>query len=109
MEQKIVLKDGIEIQGASVTIEPWSGNLLCVVPGTDVVGTTILLGDPQKTSEIVFYHDVKKDIYTGYIHVKLITVDDNNKVINVWLYGDGDEKQETDYTVPIDYIPWVKN
>jgi hypothetical protein len=106
MENKLVLKDGTEIQGGSASRSS-NNELMIRVPGKDLVNLAVLFSDPNKTEEIVSYVSVYKYTYTGFTEMYSIQYFTNEDRTEIWLKPQKDAKisMTRELTVPKEYMP----
>lgn len=110
MEQnRIVLKDGTTIPDGFASRSS-RNQLMIRVPGSDLSGAVILLGDPEKNEVIICYAGIHKTTYIGYTHMYSAQYFSDNNYVELWFEPpeDGKTSMEREITVPKEYVPAEK-
>ena len=106
MENKLVLKDGTEIEGGFASRSS-QNQLMVRIPGNDIVNATLTFSNPEKTAEITCYYGIHKTVYTGYTNVYSIQYFAGENRIELWLNGEQTSMKD-ELTVPSIYVPEEK-
>ena len=106
MADKIILNNGQEIEGATISEALWNNRLVFItVPGDDIVSGAVLFGNKQNTEKMEGYHSVFKDVYIGYTSLSSISYNSVSNAVEIWMTGDENAHHEREYTVPEVYAP----
>lgn len=107
---KIVLKDGTEIENGSISKSISDKQIYISIPDMSLVEATLLFSLSSKTDEMVCYADIRKFTFTGYTIIDSVGVDGDGSV-HIYMSGSGDTSINMEYTVPEEYLPkeWRTN
>ena len=103
MEDKIVLKDGTEIEGGSIAPSTMK-QIYISIPGTDLVSAVQTFSNPEKTGEMTFFYSVYKKVYTDYTQIDSVGIGPNGNTVDLYMSGENG-KVETTLTVAAQYVP----
>lgn len=105
---KIVLNNGLEIEGATIARSIWTDRQISVnLPGKDIIEMAVLFGDKENTRKIEYVQSVYKIVYYGYLDVVTIGRNSDGNGVAVVLQGDENAHWEREYTIPSNFIPEV--
>lgn len=103
---KIVLNNGTEIEGATISEVMWAKNKIFVsVPGNDVVSATVTFGNPENSRKMEFYNSIYKDIYYNYTIIDNVGIDQATNSVTVWMSGAEGARHEREHTIPEYFTP----
>ena len=105
MDSKIVLNDGTEITGGSISRSEVN-QILVSVPGDNLVENAILFNNSEKTLEMSCYYSIYKETYHGYTTIDSIAVSAFDHTVQIYMSGEN-ASFEKELTVPEQYAPWA--
>jgi hypothetical protein len=103
MGDKLILKDGTEIEGGAVSLSA-PKQIYVSVPGTDLVSAVQTFSDPKKTEEMTYLFSVYKKVYKGFTSLGSAGISPSGDTVELYLTGD-DPSVESSFTVPEEYLP----
>lgn len=101
---RIILNDGQEIEGGTISFVSWNDGILVTVPGMDLVSATILFADTNKTEHMESIFTAFKDIFTGYTQIDTVNYNSDKTAVTIWMYGEN-AHHERESLLPPDYEP----
>lgn len=105
---KIVLNNGLEIEGATIARSIWTDRQISVnVPGKDIIEMAVVFGNKENIRKIEYVQSVYEIVYYGYLDVITIGRNSDGNGVAVVLQGDENAHWEREYTIPSNFIPEV--
>lgn len=100
---RIKLKDGTHFNDSVLSYQTHEDQLLCTIPGNDIVQFATLFGNPENTEEISYESGFFIYFYFGFTKLISLTADNEGMLIRLGAEGETGTKKE--YAVPEEYVP----
>lgn len=101
---QIQLKDKTVFNNSMLSNQSVENQLLCNIPGNDIVRFAMLFGNPENTEEISYESGFFREFYFGYTKLISLTATSDDEMI-IRLGADGETSTKKEYAVPEEYVP----
>ena len=101
---KIVFNDGTEFENGKIYKVSWSEQIMCKLPGNDIVNATIIFGDPNKTCKMTYIDGVYKNEFLNYTIFDSLDYKKETNELEIMLSGENTSVIKG-YTLPDEYVP----